>query len=105
MNRLVFVCMFGPSSLIAIVMWWREPRLWWACLGILATATGVVLYLPVRVAFYTPSSEFDGLGIFAEFMVFSGLAAVVHLGLLLAIQFAVDGGDHRAKKSRGQNGE
>ena len=88
MNLLAFVCLFGPSSVIAIVTWWGEPRLWWACLGILATATGVVLYLSVRVAFYTPSEfddVFDRLGIGVEFVAFCGFAIVVHLGSLVAI--------------------
>lgn len=82
----LLVCVFFPSWLIALTVWWREPRLWWASLGILLTGTGVVLYLPIRFAFHTPSSEFDGLGIFAEFMVLVGFAIFVNLALLLAIQ-------------------
>ena len=90
MGLAVFVCMFGASSIIAIVTWWRQPQLWWACLGILASATVVVLYLPVRVVFYSPSSEcaddlFGRLGILVEYVAFCGFAVVVNLGSLVAI--------------------
>ena len=81
----LMMCAFGPSSLIAIVTWWRQPRLRWACLGILTTAAGVVLYLPIRFGLHTPTNEFDGFGIWFEFLVFGGFAVVVHLGLLFAI--------------------
>jgi hypothetical protein len=77
-----------PGSLIAIATWWRQPRLWWACLGILATTTGVMLYLPIQFALYTQTElddVYDRLGIGIEFVVFCHFAIVVHLASLVAI--------------------
>jgi hypothetical protein len=72
MSLAALLFVFGPGSLIAIIMWWRQPRFWWACLSTLATTAGVALYLPVRLAFHTPSDAdgFDSLGIAVEFFAF-----------------------------------
>ena len=44
-----------------------------------------LLYLPIRFGLHTPTNEFDGFGIWFEFLVFGGFAVVVHLALLFAI--------------------
>jgi hypothetical protein len=92
MSLAALLFVFGPGSLIAIIMWWRQPRFWWACLSTLATTAGVALYLPVRLAFHTPSDAdgFDSLGIAVEFFAFCFFAVFVHLGCLLFMQFAVE---------------
>lgn len=81
---MLLICIMAPTSFVAMVVWWREPRLWWASVGMMATAFGFVTYLPLRRALSTPR-EFDEFGYAAEFVVFGGWALIVHMGLLLAI--------------------
>jgi hypothetical protein len=88
-------CVFGPTSLVAILAWWWNPRLRWASIGVLASGAGIVLFLPIRTAFHTPSGAgFDGFGghgcldgmeIWAEFLIVGGYLCVVHLGAMFAI--------------------
>lgn len=73
----LLACIFAPSSLVGVVIWWRVPQLWWAAAGMLTTAFGIVLYLPVRSALRL---EGDGL----EFFVIGGFLGIVHLGSLFA---------------------
>ena len=75
----------GPTSFLAIVAWWCEPRECWASIGMLVTAAGIVLYLPIRVAIRPPSGEMEGWGLLLEFLFIGGFLWVVHLGFLLAI--------------------
>ena len=73
------------TSLMAVVMWWRYPRLWPPCIGVLLTAACIAVYLPIRIA----SGELDGF-IF-EVIMFGGVLGVVHFGSVLIIVF--DRGD------------
>ena len=61
--------MLAPTSLIAIAAWWHYSRVWWASLGALATAGGIILYLPVREA-CEPTTENTAFFRAGEFVVF-----------------------------------
>jgi hypothetical protein len=80
------IVLLGVTSLIALVALCRYPRLWLRSLGVLATAAGIVFYLPIRVAFLARSSldPFDAIEFFAEI-----LGVVTFLGLLHLALFGV----------------
>jgi hypothetical protein len=91
-DAMLLMCvMLGANSLVAVVMLWRYPRLWGPCIGVLATAAGIVLFLPIRLAFHVPSSEFDGFDIAAEFMLIAGILGLIHIGSVFILVF--DRGD------------
>jgi hypothetical protein len=76
------------TTLTALILFLRRPGLGWLCLGVWATALALVLFLPLRVASYTPSSFDDnagGIGIFVEWVCFSVLAGVGHAAFCLLL--------------------
>lgn len=79
------MCALGVTSLVALALLCRYPRLWLMSLGVLATAASIVLYLPVRAVFHAPSGLGDGFGIIAESLLFASLVGPVHLGLFLIL--------------------
>jgi hypothetical protein len=90
----LLACVFGPTSLVAILAWWLNPRLRWTSIVVLASGAGIVVFLPIRTVFYTPSSlgfdgfgggGLDGMAIFAEFLLLGGFLGLVHLGALFVI--------------------
>src|SRR6516164_9374005 len=74
-----------PRRCSPLQPWWWHPRLGWASLGILATAVGMVFYWPIRTAFPSPQSDFDGFGILAEYIVVGEFLLVLHAGLVFTI--------------------
>jgi len=88
---LLMYLMLGANSLGVVVMWWRYPRLYGPSIVALTTAVGIVLYLPIRRAFHTPSDDFDGFVIAVEFMIIGGILGLIHLGSMLMVVF--DKGD------------
>lgn len=98
------MCLLGITSIVAVVTLWCHPRQWRSCLGVWVTAAVMVLYLPVRVAYHTPSSfdpVGDGFGIFAEFLGVGGVSALGHLFFVLGIVATwLDEFQARAKAAR-----
>ena len=92
----LLVCVyFGSTSLMAIVMWWNDAtRMWSRCLSVLLTALAIFIYLPIRLAFYRPLGELDGLSIAYEYFVVGGILLLTHVVTVLSIIF--DRGDRAA---------
>lgn len=77
----------GPTVAIALYALWRQPQLWWASVGVLATGAVILLFLPVRSALHKPSGYDpvgDGFGIAIEFF-----AVLLTVGSLHLVFFGV----------------
>ena len=91
------MCVLAATSLAAIVLLLRHPRLWLLSLGVLATAAGLVLYLPIRTAFDANGDEF-GFGIFIEFLTIAAFVGLLHLGLfLILVGSAIEEANHKGR--------
>jgi hypothetical protein len=97
-REIALLCaILAPTSLIAVAAWFRYPRVWWMSLCALATAAGIVLYLPIRTAFDPPGEIFGFLIVF-EFLIFGSLLGVVHMASILAIVLLVVGEINEERK-------
>src|SRR5579871_6559593 len=79
------------TALSTLVVLFRRPKLWWLCLAVWATAIALVVYLPLRVASYTPKS-FDDVGggfeIWFDWMCFSATVGPIHIVLFVFLLLA-----------------
>jgi hypothetical protein len=79
---------FGGTSLIAVWAMWLAPRLWPWSLAVVGIAAAIVLYLPIRLALYVPSSfdsPADGIMIFGEFIGLLLCGGFFHFGCFLVV--------------------
>jgi hypothetical protein len=72
----------------------------------LTSGAGILLYLPIRIAFHAPSgfdSIGDGFGIVFEFMMIGGFLAIVHIASLAAMGLLIVETLLERRKSRVSN--
>ena len=82
------MCFLAFTLLFTLCAFASNPRQWLLCLGVLATAAGIILYVPVRIALSDPSSydpSWDGYAILGELLVVAGVVGPLHAGLFLIL--------------------
>jgi putative flippase GtrA len=91
-------CYLAVTSLFAVGVLFRYPRLWALCLAVLTAAAILILFPFVWGFLHEPSSEFDGFLEFAYFLPILFVLGPIHLGLVLIVLGSVIKGRKRGAK-------
>jgi hypothetical protein len=94
----VLDCYLAATSVFAVAVLFRCPRLWALGLAVLTAAAILILFPFVWAFLHKPSSEFDGFLEFAYFLPILFVLGSIHLGLVLILLGSAIAGRKRGAK-------